>query len=510
MKPEAERPSASICAAENAEEKVGERIQATMETSHEKASTPESIESSPEATPQCIPKLQLANPLVPLPDALNTVTVSPTSNQSPTATLSQDRKRQIESPDYLIEKDQKRHSYGLGSEETAVHHISTKASLLVDLNPETDGEIQDEESMSYRTIPTEFPLPTKLIADSRSIGRDKEMVLEPERVQKLFYNINIAWDLDIISRILQIDYVFPHLNLAGVRLPPEDCLRVNIKTIKASADILFISSLLEDAFPLFLLVWVARRDEPGCKGTTALIQCARSAIQADDRVLVGSILRENLSTLNSRLPERELTYSLVSLEISQLCHMDGYQESGNLFLAEARTMCPSEGSFLEIFSGTHRQMNSYLASDSISQDIVEQAFEVAEQSKSDESLYRQEEIRSDNYTLRDTIVAVVSLAHYLAQVVVISATKHLRYILKHAVCLLDRPGWRDSNRIWQERLNKHWPKSSKNAERAVYFNLLVNWQRTQDYLSGDLSVQMENPLIGMSTLEILSVVSALI
>jgi hypothetical protein len=510
VKLETEWPRTSRCASENAAEKFGEWTEATMKTSHEKASIFGSVESSPEVTKQCVPKLRPVSPEVPLSDASNITTVFPTSNHNLAATLSQDRKRQMESSDQLIERDQKRHNHGVGSEETTIHQVVTKSSLSVDPKPETDGEIQDQKSLLDTTIRTEFPLPAELIANSRLIGRDKEVVLEPKRVQKLLHNINLKWDLDVITRILHMDYVFPHLNLLKVRLPPEDCLRANIKTIKASADILFISSLLEDAFPLFLLVWIVRRYEPGCRGTTALIQCARSAIQSDDRVLVGSILREKLSTLSSRLPELELTHSLVSLEMSQLCHTHGYQKSSNSFRTEARTMCPSKGSFQKIFSDAHRQMNNYLASDCMSQDIVEQAFELADLSKSDRSLFRQEEPRSDKYTLRDIMLAVISLAHYQPQVVVISATKHLRAILKHAVCLLDRPGWRDSSRIWQKRLNKHWPNLSKSAERAVYFDLLINWRRTQDCLSEDLSVQTENPLIGISTLEILSVVSALI
>ena len=506
VKLEAKWRPASRCMAKNAIEKEGERTQITMETSHKRSSTLNLLKSSPEATPQCIPKLRLANPTVPLSDALKIATVCPTSTHNPATALSQDRKRQMESPDQLIERDQKRHNHGVKSEETVVHKTVTKGALPAGPDPETVGEILDQESLSVRIIRTEFPLPTELTADPRLIGRHEEMVLEPKRVQKLLRNINIAWDLDVVSRILHMDYVFPHLNLLRVWLP----LRDNVKLIKASADILFLSSLPEDAFPLFLLVWLAHRYEPGCKGTTALIQCARSAIQEDDRVLVGSILRGKLTTLSSRLPELELTYSLVCLEISQLSYTHGYHKSGTFFLTEARTMCPSKGSFRKIFSDTHRQMNNYLASDAMSQDILEQAFELAELSKSDRLRYRQEEIRSDKYTMRDVMLAVISLAHYQAQVVVISATKHLRGILRHAVRLLRRPEWRDSIRNWQKRLQKHWPGSSKNAERAVYFDMLVNWQTAQDCMSEDLSIQTENPLIGISTLEILSVVSALV
>ena len=110
-----------------------------------------------------------------------------------------------------------------------------------------------------------------LIASNSSIEADihgaEELVLDPRRLQRILESIGILWDLDTITQCVRKDIVFRTSTPPKYGLPEVACATANLKKIQTFADFLFNLTIFEDAFPLFLQVWVRRRGEIGYNGT---------------------------------------------------------------------------------------------------------------------------------------------------------------------------------------------------------------------------------------------------
>lgn len=432
--------------------------------------------------------------------------VEDTKENPPTA-LFQALKRRLEYSDQLDERDSKRHDSSGNLGKVPVYKFMTGTPMPIGDKSKFKDQVQDLQCQSRNTTATGVHYPGRTITDSYGDFPEEiqieEIVLDPQRVQRLLGSIDIFWGLDTVSQLLHKDLVFQTLNhRVGENIPKDAHLSYNSKKMKAYAEMLILSSSAEDAFPLFLLVWIARRHSADCTGIRALIQCARSAVREPDTYVIGFLLRKIIRMLDMREPHLVTTRSLLRLELSRICRQHGYRRSCKILHYEAISMCPSQDSFLKSFSDTQLQISDSPLLDVRSREIIGQAFERAESTKYDGAFFREEALENNEFTLRDVLYAETHLVQYPSLLLVHSSIRHLRGCLKHASSLLQTTAAESiCNR--QGRV--------EDMERAVLFDLLENWSTGSNYrIWDDLSFETENPLIGISTLNILSAISALI
>jgi len=432
--------------------------------------------------------------------------VDETKENPPTA-LFQALKRRLEYSNQLDERDSKRHDNSGNFGKVPVYKVVTGTPLPISDESKFKDQVQDSQCQFRNTTAPGVYSPGRTRADSSGDFPEEiqieEIVLDPQRVQKLLESIDIVWDLDTVSQVLHRDLVFQNLNhRVGENIPKDAHLGYNYKKMKAYAEMLILSSSAEDAFPLLLLVWIAQRHSADCTGTRALIQCARSAVQKQDTYLIGFLLRKMMRMLDMMEPHLVTTRSLLRLELSRICRQHGYGQSCKILHYEAISMCPSQDSFLKSFSDMQLQISDSPLLDVRSREIISQAFERAESTKYDGAFFREEALENNEFTLRDVLFAETHLVPYPSSLLVHLSIRHLRGCLKHAFSLLQTTATESScNR--QVRV--------EDMERVVLFDLLENWSMGSCYrVWDDLSFETENPLIGISTLNILSAISALI
>jgi hypothetical protein len=437
--------------------------------------------------------------------AVSTVTGSELSRSSSSL------KRRSKGMPKTLKREQKRHHIGEECRETAATTVVVEPKPI-DCNPEAPSFAQDQPFRCNGITIAGFTKDNELegldpvaFTDTTVLPTGiKDAVLDPQRVQNLLHSIDISWPIENVTQILAKDLVFHTLKppCSGT-IPPEAFMEHDIRKMKACAEMMFFSSILEDAFPLFLLVWIARRGDTRCRGTTALTQCARSATLVDDKLLVASILRDQLSTLDNTDSQLVVIRSLLYLELSELCDQPGNEKIRKGLYWKARDLCPSQASLRQTLLNFQQQMELNNTPDCISSSVLEVAF--------DFTASTEEGCLSNSYNLRDVLLAVTSLTYYNDHLVVKFAIRHLYETLKHLICVLQRSEWRESYIVWQEKLERLCPGSPRNAERALFFDLLENWLGGPNYPPWhDLSVLKENTVIGMSALEIISSLSALI
>ncbi|KAF2793244.1 hypothetical protein K505DRAFT_375468 [Melanomma pulvis-pyrius CBS 109.77] len=389
-------------------------------------------------------------------------------------------------------------------------------------SPEPDIESIGNSSRpsNAATINEAYLAPHNSNREVLSNGRALEIVLDPVRVKKILSSIEIEWDLDTISRCLRKDLVFRTLSAPYGVLLPLEALQASVRQMQSFAEFLFATSIFEDAFPLFLLVWITLRKDPGCKGTIALIQCARSATRPEDRYLVGALLREMVWVLDTQLPHFVVIRSLLRLELSKLYQQHGLRVKCNRLHHDGiEIISPSRSSLIQVFNEARRQLQdnegSYwnnVESYCLSRDIVTQAFDLAESTKYNGMQCRHEDITldisRDDYTLRDALLATIYLGHHHDSSAADSSIRHLRNCLKHAEGILRRSWCENSYREFLNKIESHWPGSPRNVERAVFFDLAINWSPL--YPCEDLDIEQENILFSFSTLDIILTTSFLV
>ena len=107
-------------------------------------------------------------------------------------------------------------------------------------------------------------------------------VIKPTRLQRLLAEIGINWHLNVVTQWLSKASV---VQCHG--FPIRRYTKTEIHKIQTFAEILFASSNLNDAFPLFHQAWVA---QGGHFQHYLAVQCARSANNKSDRLLMVTIL----------------------------------------------------------------------------------------------------------------------------------------------------------------------------------------------------------------------------
>ena len=221
--------------------------------------------------------------------------------------------------------------------------------------------------------------------------------------------------------------------------------------------------------------------------------CARSAVRKEDRLLMGVLLRRETYYLNLESEESAIFSSFVSLELSMICSLEGKENLRKMNHARGILHCPSKELFMTRFNEAQNQLQINVSPDCFSRDIIGQAFDSAEATRNLREPACCEEPTDKSYNLRDLLSVDVYLRCYQDGTLVSSGVRHLRNCIKYAISILQRRSWRSSHNVWLGSIGVHWPGSSKNIERAIFFDLLWNWSACP-YPCDDLEIYHENSL----------------
>jgi hypothetical protein len=134
-------------------------------------------------------------------------------------------------------------------------------TMLLSTNPDIEEDLSNLRELLENSQSEESPSPTQRFGDLFTFYI-KDPVYEPRRLQKLLLQAGITCSINTISRYLRKAAVFrssmpPTENILGA----EGYSKQQIENFKAFANFSFASSNLDDAFPLFLLVWIIRKIE---------------------------------------------------------------------------------------------------------------------------------------------------------------------------------------------------------------------------------------------------------
>jgi hypothetical protein len=338
-----------------------------------------------------------------------------------------------------------------------------------------------------------------------------DTIFEPKRLQALLWKIDLLLSLDVVTTYLRKESVFrdPRRIVAKIHLRIPNVQRKRIKTL---AEYLFAASNLDDAFPLFILVWLSVRGEVEYLSqrriSRDLIQCARSAVRYDDKVLIRALLEQELSFAHSSLSLRSLEY----LELSNICQQLKDEVSCVQHHETGMGICPSPKLLRKACDDARRCVQEKIRHDSLSSDNIEFTFRCAYRNELDGPLERQAwpfgftsnlKPSFEEYTLRDVLLVSNSLIPINKNVAKFGIS-HLRSCIKHALNILNKPPWQTSPDLWLRLISQHWSECPRRVELALFFDLSVNWTAYPvPYDYHDL--WKENAFNNMSTLEIISV-----
>ena len=332
----------------------------------------------------------------------------------------------------------------------SLHSLPTSATTTGSLSPvwpSTDSSTTESNSASSVTsVGSEIHQCDGQMGHSKPqiqpIDASMDPVIEPSRLQRILAGMGIDWPPDVISRCLRKDLVFRTSSPpAEGSLPAEAYSAEHIKKVKAFAEFLFASSILDDAFPLFLQIWIKRRGDAGYMGLKALMQCARSAVREDDTFLIGSLLEQESSFMHENSPRSDLIRSLVRLELSRISLREGNKSACNLLHYKALFICPPQTFFMDFFDAVRRKLHENIGPDPLIRDIVGEVFQLTDSDQYCETLTRYEENGAEGYILHDAQLAVIYLAQHQAPSEARSGVLHLRACLDHALRILQRESW---------------------------------------------------------------------
>jgi hypothetical protein len=339
-----------------------------------------------------------------------------------------------------------------------------------------------------------------------SENNTEDTVIKAKRLQDILNQIGVDWDECAAAQWLRKGLVFRPVSLPIS--PTVYYSNAQMERVKAFADLLFASSLFQEAFPLLLQVWIMRRGSRGYGGIKALIQCARSAVGNEDRALIKSLLKQEVLSISRKCPLYETVRSLLCLEVAHVLKQENDEEACNTFRRDAMRKCPSQLCLLNQISETQNMLQTVPGEkryDILNQDIVEQAFTSME--NYDRRSRRPKEA-FEQYSLRD-VLQVRMYTHDIGKTSARSITTHLRQCLKRAAIILNRDACANANSLWRDNLFCIWPGGSRVDELAIFFDLLSNWPAGSPVRDG-IHFEKSTKFLGMSTLEIISTIAFLV
>ncbi|KAF2797581.1 hypothetical protein K505DRAFT_414950 [Melanomma pulvis-pyrius CBS 109.77] len=370
-----------------------------------------------------------------------------------------------------------------------------------------DGSVEirlfGAEPLLNNTPQNLFASPARLFLDFGLAGI-KDPVYDPRRLQGLLSRLGFEWNLDAVTRNLRKNVVFRVESISA-----KDWSTEQMQKVKAFAEYLFASSVLEDAFPLFLLVWITRREH--MRDKQSLIQCARSAVRSSDRVLVRALLEQNMSLLDTSSTQSKLLRSSLCLELASVIQQQGYKSHCTTYQKEAIGICPPPSFLLDIFDEAQQQIPAKAPQYYLRSYTVRQVFLLMGLSEGDENygkLLGQHEEPFTDQTLSDVLLAVMYLMPQ-GKSMARNGASRLRNCLKHAIGIFKKQSWRSSHERWLATILGYWPECPCNAQIAVFLDLLMNWS-SHPYPSDDPEFRQENSFNGLSTIEIISALAFLV
>ena len=100
-----------------------------------------------------------------------------------------------------------------------------------------------------------------------------------------------------------------------------------MNVIKQTADFMFSCTFLEDAFPLYILLWkrLKNSSKPTWMARSAMISCVRSAAREPDLTIVRNLLGQNLAEKDDPGPAMtsKLERYMLQMLLAQVCRLQG-------------------------------------------------------------------------------------------------------------------------------------------------------------------------------------------
>ena len=388
-----------------------------------------------------------------------------------------------------------------------------KEGLEEEPNHPTDATDWFSDFLANRPA-SHSPAPDPFLPDLVHKSDLPDPVLDPKRLHTLLSSIGFKYHLGVVSEYLRKDFVFrssasPYPRLAVLA---RSYSAEQMKTIQAFAEFLFASLDLEDAFPLFLLVWMSQREYIGHRGPRCLIQCVRSAVRKDDRDIIRVLLEEEIFELPEAFEpsfERLIFRSLACVEMSHIHHIQGHEGQCREWFHMGTSICPFPK---ELVFRSDKTLQDIERKDPSHFSLVMQSMLLG---SSAEYLYSQQDgvgchhnQNPQRRNLRDSLLALIYLYPRNPSDARDGAVS-IRNCLEHAVQILQRPSWNKMYAVFLEKIAQNWQYRSLTSELAVFFNLLMNWSA---HPSTTLIPEFrdENAWNGMSTIEIIAVLSFLL
>jgi hypothetical protein len=454
------------------------------------------------------------SPLIGIPEEVMEI-LSPVSHPVVDITGFVNMKRRVESLE-ARERETRELKRRKKDDKTAAGTFRRPQKLPVTVDEGSTASRSDPSSILLAGLPSPVPPIDSLVLPDQDFPH---LVFNPLRLQRLLAIVGIEWNFDTVARCLKKAIVLRDSSVDAtdvVSLPASAYSVEHITKVQNLAEFLFASSLLEEAFPLFLHVWTVRRGDFAYKGAKSLIQCVRSAASTGDQALMRALIEREMLVLAQKSPRHNLMQSLGYLELANLFQHQQCEEEFELYRLRARNTCPSFESFLGVFYEAGQKLRDIQkpwiihATDSFSEVIAMQAFKHEECSQYYDMLFHKSDSNIGEHTLRDVLSAAVYLSHP-NQPNASAGVRHIRNCLQLVFKILSSPSWLRSYEICLKRILQYLSGDPRSHEYALFLSLWVNWRSRTDSCENpandDLTLEDENSFIGLSVVEILSVIT---
>jgi len=361
-------------------------------------------------------------------------------------------------------------SSGWSSDETAEENNSMTSSSI----DETDTQLDDSGKDVSRFL--EKP--------SHRLLTTKDPVIEPERLRAALARMNVHLRVDAFE-ILRKDVVFQ------TSTPPAGSswniqLDGSHHKVKAYADFLFVTDTPEQAFPLYLLVWLILREEVGYDGLKDLIRCWRSAIRQDDRHLIESLITQELD----QSPLLQVAEPVLFIALTELVYLE-WIDNNAIDYDEMRRLLKDR------LNGAERQLSRQRKKTSFIDAVFGEPLEL--------DLSRPSEFHElgsfrgylDGYVDSDILLAAAYLAHHNCNDID-PAVFHIRNCLARVIDIIDNPIY--------DVPPQRYSLDDKSDYRPLFLFFIMNWS-ARPYEHENLDMETQNSFTGMSTVEIVSVIT---
>lgn len=132
-------------------------------------------------------------------------------------------------------------------------------------------------------------------------------MVNQERMLEILEKIGVSWPTEDVQNLLDPNH----------SLPATANLRDDLQMIKMGADFLFGSSVLQDAFPLYLILGRLSNSSLGHLNFNTLLFCMRAAVLESDLKLLRALLRHKLSMFGEQ-PNKSFQQFLLSLALLRI------------------------------------------------------------------------------------------------------------------------------------------------------------------------------------------------